>query len=112
MSYTVQITWGVGGSLSIQPIVFIKLPEGVEASGGGGQRALLEAIAEISGWGDHKAQVLGGSIEPGVMVTVNAAHFGDKAPRYIGALVKRLTTSGLLEGAVYNVEKIKSRGDR
>lgn len=44
MSYTVQITWGVDGPIGIQPIVFLKLPEDVEASWGGGHRALLEVL--------------------------------------------------------------------
>lgn len=106
---TVEIRWALGGSLGVEPFVFIKIPDDREASWGGGQRALLEAIAEIAGWAKNKAEVLGGNVEPGVMVRVFALHFSDKKkpPRYCNALIKRLTASGLMEWATYAVAPLK-----
>lgn len=87
----ITVRWGLGGPLGIQPIVFISLPPGSEASWGGGQRALLEAIAELAGWAQHKAEVLGGNVTPCVMVTVATVHFTETTPpRYCTELTKRL----------------------
>lgn len=90
----ITLRWGLAGELGVQPIVFITLPRGSEASWGGGLRALLEAVADLAGWGKHKAEVLGGKCVPCVMVTVAAAHFSETTqPRYCKELARRLESA-------------------